>query len=51
METKAFDKMILAIIRGGSYQDAVSELNENGFYATILHSSGGIFEKAERLPS
>ena len=45
MEAKAYDKMILAIIQDDSYQDAVSELNENGFYATILHSSGGFLKK------
>ena len=45
MDMKACDKMILAIIQDDSYQDVISELNESGFYATILHSSGGFLKK------
>jgi len=45
MDNQKCDKMILAIIQGDDYQDAVSELNEKGFYATILHSSGGFLKK------
>ena len=45
MDMKACDKMILAIIQDDSYHDVISELNESGFYATILHSSGGFLKK------
>lgn len=39
------DKMILAVIQGDDYTDAVKVLNEHGFYATVLHSSGGFLKK------
>ena len=45
MNNQKCDKMILAVIQGDDYHDAVSELNEKGFYATILHSSGGFLKK------
>lgn len=45
MDIKTCDKMILAIIQKDSFQNAISELNENGFYVTILHSSGGFLKK------
>ena len=39
------DKMIIAILNGGEYHEAIQELNEQGFYATVLHSSGGFLKK------
>lgn len=39
------DKMIIAILQGDDYQEAIRELNSNGFYATILNSSGGFLRK------
>ena len=39
------DKMILAILQGDEYRNAVAELNEHGFYATVLNSSGGFLKK------
>lgn len=45
MDNQKCDKMILAVIQADDYQDVVSELNEKGFYATILHSSGGFLKK------
>ncbi|MDD5863981.1 MAG: cyclic-di-AMP receptor [Firmicutes bacterium] len=39
------DKMILAIFQDDQYDDVVSDLNSHGFYATILHSTGGFLKK------
>lgn len=39
------DKMIIAIIQGDDYQEVIAELNQHGFYATILHSKGGFLRK------
>ena len=39
------DKMILAILQGDDYRETIEELNGHGFYATILHSSGGFLRK------
>lgn len=39
------DKMILAVLQGDDYQLAIEELNKKGFYATVLHSSGGFLRK------
>ena len=39
-----YDKMILAILQGDDYHDAVHSLNEHGFYATELNSSGGFLK-------
>lgn len=44
MEHKC-NKMIIAIIQGDDYQEIVAELNQHGFYATILHSKGGFLRK------
>ncbi|MBR2132204.1 MAG: cyclic-di-AMP receptor [Oscillospiraceae bacterium] len=38
-------KLILAIIQGDDYADTVDELNQNGFFATILSSTGGFLKK------
>lgn len=39
------DKMIIAVVQGDDYQDVIAELNEHGFYATVLHSKGGFLRK------
>lgn len=39
------DKMIFAILQGEDYHVAIEELNKEGFYATILHSSGGFLRR------
>ena len=39
------DKMILAIFQDDQYDEVVSDLNAHGFYATILHSTGGFLKK------
>jgi len=38
-------KLILAILQGDDYADTVDELNQNGFFATILSSTGGFLKK------
>lgn len=45
MENPKCDKMILAIIQGEDYQDVITDLNQHGFYATVLESSGGFLKK------
>jgi uncharacterized protein YaaQ len=39
------DKLLLAILQGDDYSEVVADLNENGFYVTILNSSGGFLKK------
>lgn len=39
------NKMILAIVRGGDRYDTVSELNKNGFYVTVLSTTGGFLRQ------
>jgi len=38
-------KLILAVIQGDDYADTVDELNRNGFFATVLSSTGGFLKK------
>ena len=38
-------KLILAILQGDDYVDTIDELNQNGFFATILSSTGGFLKK------
>lgn len=45
MKNTDCDKLILAVLQGDDYQEAVTRLNEQGFYATVLHSSGGFLQK------
>ena len=45
MKNPACDKLILAILQGENYHDTVSELNDNGFYVTLIRSSGGFLKK------
>lgn len=39
------NKMVLAVISGDDYSATVKHLNEEGFYATILSSTGGFLRK------
>ena len=39
------DKMIFAIIQNDDYHEVVEDLNEHGFYVTVLKSSGGFLKK------
>lgn len=40
-----YDKMIIAVIQNDDFHEVVDELNQNGFYVTVLHSSGGFLKK------
>lgn len=44
-QSKTEGKMILAIIRGEDSADAVSALNHNGFYVTVLSTVGGFLRQ------
>lgn len=39
------NKMIIAIIRGDDRYDTVSELNKNGYYVTVLSTTGGFLRQ------
>lgn len=43
-------KLVLAILQGEDYEDTVYELNQNGFFVTMLSSTGG-FLKSTAPPS
>lgn len=45
MDKETKKKLILAILQGDDYADTVDELNQNGFFATILSSTGGFLKK------
>ena len=38
-------KLILAVIQGDDYPETVDDLNRNGFFATVLSSTGGFLKK------
>ena len=40
-----YKKMIIAILQGEDYPDVVKDLNKNGFYVTLLNSTGGFLKK------
>ena len=44
-ETNKKKKMLLAVIQGDDYTATVDELNRNGFFATVLSSTGGFLKK------
>lgn len=39
------DKMIFAVLQGDDYRVAIENLNTKGFYAMVLHSTGGFLKK------
>lgn len=43
MESK--QKLVLAVLQGDDYADTIDELNRNGFFATVLSSTGGFLKK------
>ena len=45
MGEKTNYKLILAVLQGDDYHEVVYQLNQNGYYATLLHSSGGCLKK------
>ena len=38
-------KLVLAILQGEDYEDTVYELNQNGFFVTMLSSTGGFLKR------
>lgn len=44
-EEKTRKKMLLAVIQGEDYAETVDDLNRNGFFATVLSSTGGFLKK------
>lgn len=45
MSSEAKNKLILAILQEEDYADTISELNQNGFFVTLLNSTGGFLRK------
>lgn len=45
MKNTNCNKLIIAVLQGDDYQEAIAELNSHGFYATVLNSSGGFLKK------
>ena len=45
MSAEANNKLILAILQGDDYADTVSELTHNGFFVTLLNTTGGFLRK------
>ena len=45
MKNTNCDKMIIAIIQNDDYHRIVEDLNEHGFFVTVLNSSGGFLKK------
>ena len=43
MESK--NKMIMAVVQEDDYDTTVSELNKQGFFVTMLSSTGGFWKK------
>ena len=39
------NKLILAVVQEDDYDTTVGELNQNGFFVTMLSSTGGVWEK------
>ena len=39
------EELIVAVLQGEDYSEAIEELNEKGFYVTILNSTGGFLRK------
>lgn len=39
------DKLIIAVLQGDDYSEVIRDLNEHGFYATLLTSTGGFMKK------
>ena len=42
------EELIVAVLQCEYYSEAIEELNEKGFYVTILNSTGGFFRKEKR---
>ncbi len=45
MKEKEQQKLIMAVLNGEDYEDTIHDLTQNGFFVTVLNSSGGFFRK------
>lgn len=45
MENGTKKKLILAVLQGDDYIETVEDLHRNGFFSTVLSSSGGFLKK------
>lgn len=45
MEQRMGDKLIFAVLQGADYDETVEELTRNGFFITMLSSTGGFLKK------
>ena len=45
MKEKEQQKLIMAVLNGDDYEDTIHDLTQNGFFVTVLNSSGGFFRK------
>ena len=46
MDTNTHSKLIMAVVQEDDYDATVSQLNKNGFFVTMLSSTGGQLDKA-----
>ena len=45
MDTNTHSKLIMAVVQEDDYDATVSQLNKNGFFVTMLSSTGGFWKK------
>ena len=45
MKNETCDKLIIAILQNDDYRGVIANLNEHGYYVTVLQSSGGFLRK------
>ena len=45
MDMNTHSKLIMAVVQEDDYDATVSQLNKNGFFVTMLSSTGGFWKK------
>ena len=50
MDTNTHSKLIMAVVQEDDYDATVSQLNKNGFFVTMLSSTGGFWKKQNMPP-
>ena len=45
MESRKYDKLLMAVVSGSDSEMLVHELTHSGFYVTVLNSMGGFLKK------
>lgn len=43
-----YKKLVIAVLQGDDYPDVVKDLNDHGYYVTLLNSSGGFLKKKSK---